>query len=95
MQYMLAATTKANLSPSDAVAILTKFQSSWQPPKGLTVEGIWTSGPHGFVLVTTDDYSLAAELMAQFSVFNSWVAYPVLPAEDLVPAMLRGYEWAR
>ena len=91
MQYMLVGTTR-EASP-DFIPLLKKFQS-WSPPAGLTVEGIWTSGAHGFVLVNTDDYTLATELMAQFSTINTWDVHPVVPAEDLVPAMLRGLEWA-
>lgn len=91
MQYMLVATTR-EASP-DFVPVLKKFQS-WQPPKGLTVDGIWTSGANGFILVTTDDYTLAGELMAQFSTVNTWDVHPVVTAEALVPAMLRGLEWA-
>ena len=74
--------------------VAKKFES-WQPPAGLTVEGNWSDGgATGFILVSTDDYSLVAELMGQFSEILSYAVHPVIPSEQVAPAALRGVEWA-
>ena len=93
MQYMIVSTVKDTASPSDMAALIKKFQS-WQPPAGLTMEGNWNNGRGGYALVSTDDYTLVGEVLAQFQGGLSFVVDPVTPVEDMVPALLRGAEWA-
>ncbi len=93
MQYMIVGTLKDSASPSDTVTIVKKFQS-WQPPDGLTADGIWNSGARAYALFSTDDYTLVGEVLAQYQALFTFTVDPVVPAEEMAPAMLRGAEWA-
>ena len=93
MHYMLTYTIKDTASPSEQAALNRKFQS-WQPPDGLTMEGNWNSGTGGYALVSTDDYTLMGEVLAQYSRVFRFTVDPVSPVEDMVPATLRGLDWA-
>ena len=66
MQYMVIGTPKDGASPSDSITITKKF-ASWQPPNGLTVDGLWHSGAHAYALFSTDDYTLVGEVLKRFS----------------------------
>ena len=48
----------------------------------------------GYALFRTDDYTLLGEVLAQYSGCFTFATDPVIPAEDMVPAALRGLEWA-
>ena len=93
MQYMIVGTLKDSASPSDSVTLGKKFQS-WQPPDGLQVDGLWNSGARAYALFSTDDYTLVGEVIAQYQAVFNFTIDPVVPAEDMAPAMLRGSEWA-
>ena len=94
MQYMLVYSLKDTASPSEVAALLRKFQS-WQPPDGITMEGNWSNGCFGgYALVRTDDYTLVGEVASQYSGAFSFTVEPVTPVEDMVPAQLRGTDWA-
>ena len=94
MQYMVVYTVKDTASPSEMAALTRRFQSSWQPPDGLTMEGNWNSGNGGYVLFRTDDYTLVGEVLAQYSGVFRFAVDPVTPVEDMVPSTLRGADWA-
>ena len=93
MHYMICYTIKDGASPGEQAALARKFQS-WQPPDGLTMEANWNSGNRGYALVSTDDYTLVGEVLTQYSGVFSFVVDPVVPVEDMVPATLRGADWA-
>ena len=93
MQYMVVYTVKDTASPSDMTAILRKFQS-WQPPDGVTMEANWNNGHGGYALFRTDDYTLVGEVLGQYSGVFTFAVDPVTPVEDMVPATLRGADWA-
>ena len=93
MHYMVIYTLKETSSPSEVAALLRKFQS-WQPPAGITMEANWHNGQGGYALFRTDDYTLLGEVLAQYSGCFTFATDPVIPAEDMVPAALRGLEWA-
>ena len=93
MDYMVTYTLKATSSPSEIAALTRKFQS-WQPPAGITMEANWHNGQGGYALFRTDDYTLVGEVMAHNSGCFTCTTDPVTPAGDMVPAALRGLEWA-
>ena len=93
MQFMAVYTPKDTASPGDMAAITRRFQS-WQPPDGITMEGNWNNGVGGYVLFRTDDYTLMGEVLAQYSGVFTFTVDPVTPVEDMVPATLRGCDWA-
>ena len=93
MLYMVTYTIKDTASPSEMAALTRKFQS-WQPPDGLTMEANWNSGYGGYTLMSTDDYTLMGEVLAQYSGVFSFAVDPVSPVEDMIPATLRGLDWA-
>ena len=94
MQYMVIGTPKDSGSASDFISLTKKFQSSWQPPKGLTVDGLGHSGAHAYGLFSADDYTLVAEVMGQYAPVFNWTVEPVVATQDLAPAFMRGLEWA-
>ena len=94
MQYMITSTPKDGASASDIAKTAKKFQA-WKPPNGLTVEGVWISASGtGYMLANTDDYALLCEVVAGFSAFHTHNVDPVAPAQDTVPALQRGLDWA-
>jgi hypothetical protein len=94
MQYMLVYSLKDTASPSEVAALTRKFQS-WQPPDGITMEGNWSNGySGGYALFRTDDYTLVGEVASQYSGVFSFTVDPVTPVENMVPAQLRGTDWA-
>ena len=59
------------------------------------MEGNWSNGCFGgYALVRTDDYTLVGEVASQYSGAFSFTVEPVTPVEDMVPAQLRGTDWA-
>ena len=89
-QYMICSTQKAGVSPMEMAGVARKFKS-WQPPDGLMVEGMWgNSTGGGYALVSTDDFALVAEFVAQFSEHNESRVDPVGPAQEMAAALMRG-----
>ena len=93
MLYMVVYNQKDTASPSELAALTRKFQS-WQPPDGITMEANFNNGHGGYALFRTDDYTLVGEVLAQYSGVFTFSVDPVAPVEDMVPAVLRGTDWA-
>ena len=65
-------------------------------PPGFTVESIYVS-PDGrvFTLAEADSVGPLAEAVAQFSAAIDWEVVPVAAADEMVPHLESGFEWAR
>ena len=59
------------------------------------METNWSNGQGGgYALFRTDDFTLLGEVLSQYSGVFTFVVDPVMPVEDMIPANLRGLDWA-
>jgi hypothetical protein len=78
----------------NAAKSLARF-IQWTPPDGFVMKDLWmASGHSGFFLGETDGVAPLMELTAQYADLAFFEIHPVVLAEEGVPVLQRGFEYA-